>query len=121
MKGKRYTSEDKVRILRAVDGGKNIQAVCQEHNSSEVTFHRWKKDSGMMSIKTTWRRSCFATFAEVSTLEKFTPPCSICPCTSSNPVFFSTATASSTSRRSGAISSVRRISRFCRNFWRRCG
>jgi len=50
MKGKRYTSEDKVRILRAADGGKNIQAVCQEHNISEVTFHRWKKDLGMMSI-----------------------------------------------------------------------
>ena len=50
MKGKRYTSEDKVRILRAVDGGKSIQAVCQEHNISEVTFHRWKKALGMMSI-----------------------------------------------------------------------
>jgi putative transposase len=50
MKGKRYTSEDKVRILRAADGGKNIQVVCQEHNISEVTFHRWKKDLGMMSI-----------------------------------------------------------------------
>jgi putative transposase len=50
MKGKRYTSEDKVRILRAVDGGKSIQKVCQEHNISEVTFHRWKKDLGLMSI-----------------------------------------------------------------------
>jgi transposase-like protein len=34
MKGKRYSTEDKIRILREADGGKNI---------SEVTFHRWKK------------------------------------------------------------------------------
>jgi len=50
MKGKRHTTEDKVRILREADGGKGIQAVCQEHNLSEVTFHRWKKDLGMMSV-----------------------------------------------------------------------
>jgi len=50
MKGKRFTTEDKVRILREADGAKNIGEVCQAHNISEVTFHRWKKDLGMMSI-----------------------------------------------------------------------
>ena len=41
MKGKRHTTEDKIRILRAADGGKNI---------SEQTFHRWKRQFGMMEI-----------------------------------------------------------------------
>jgi transposase-like protein len=40
MKGKRYTTEDKVRILREADSGKTIQQVCRDHNISEVSFHR---------------------------------------------------------------------------------
>jgi putative transposase len=50
MKGKRYTSEDKVRILREADSGKTIQEVCREHNISEVSFHRWKRQFGQMDI-----------------------------------------------------------------------
>ena len=51
MKGKRYTTEDKIRILREADrGGKTIQNVCQEQNISEVTFHRWKKQFGQMEV-----------------------------------------------------------------------
>jgi putative transposase len=51
MKGKRYTTEDKIRILREADrGGKSIQDICREENVSEVTFHRWKKQFGHMDI-----------------------------------------------------------------------
>jgi putative transposase len=50
MKGKRYTTEDKIRILREADGGKNIVEVCKEKNISEVTFHRWKKQLGQMDL-----------------------------------------------------------------------
>jgi putative transposase len=50
MKGKRYTTEDKVRILREADSGKSIQQVCREHNISEVSFHRWKRQFGQMEI-----------------------------------------------------------------------
>ena len=50
MKGKRYTTEDKVRILREADSGKSIQQVCREHNLSEVSFHRWKRQFGQMEI-----------------------------------------------------------------------
>ncbi|MEI6784273.1 MAG: transposase [Verrucomicrobiota bacterium] len=50
MKGKRHTTEDKIRILRDADGGKNIVAVCKEKNISEQTFHRWKRQFGMMEI-----------------------------------------------------------------------
>jgi putative transposase len=51
MKGKRYTTEDKIRILREADRGqKSIQTICQEQNISEVSFHRWKKQFGHMEI-----------------------------------------------------------------------
>ena len=50
MKGKRYTTEDKIRLLREADGGKNIVELCREKNISEVTFHRWKKQFGQMDL-----------------------------------------------------------------------
>jgi putative transposase len=50
MKGKKYTTEDKIRLLRAVDSGKTIQEVCREHNISEVSFHRWKRQFGQMDV-----------------------------------------------------------------------
>jgi transposase-like protein len=43
MKGKRHTTEDKIRILRDADRGKKIVEVCKERNISEQTFHRWKR------------------------------------------------------------------------------
>ena len=50
MKGKRYTTEEKIRILREANGGKAIGEVCREHNISEVSFHRWKRQFGQMEI-----------------------------------------------------------------------
>src|SRR5215210_7908718 len=50
MKGKRYTTEDKIRILRGADTGKSVLEVCREHNISEVSFHRWKRQFGQMEI-----------------------------------------------------------------------
>ncbi len=50
MKGKQYTTEDKIRILRDADRGKNILEVCRQHNISEVSFHRWKRQFGQMEL-----------------------------------------------------------------------
>lgn len=50
MKGKRYSTEDKIRILREADSSKGIQETCREHNISEVSFHRWKKQFGQMEL-----------------------------------------------------------------------
>ena len=50
MKGKRHTTEEKIRILREADSGRNIIEVCKDRNISEVTFHRWKREFGMMDI-----------------------------------------------------------------------
>ena len=50
LKGKRHTTEDKIRILRAADGGKSIVEICKEKNISEQTYHRWKRQFGMMEV-----------------------------------------------------------------------
>ena len=51
MKSKRHTSQDKIRILREADrGSKSIQAICQEQNISEVSFHRWMRQFGHLDI-----------------------------------------------------------------------
>ena len=50
MKGKRHTTEEKIRILRQADGGQSIGEVCREHNITEVTFYRWKKQFGQMEV-----------------------------------------------------------------------
>jgi len=51
MEGKRYTTEDKIRILREADRGeKSIQELCREENISEVSFHRWKRQFGQMDL-----------------------------------------------------------------------
>ncbi|MSU70443.1 MAG: hypothetical protein EXS39_06665 [Opitutaceae bacterium] len=50
MKGKGHPTEEKIRILRDADGGKNIVEVYTEKNISEQTFHHWKRQFGMMEI-----------------------------------------------------------------------
>ena len=51
MKGKRYTTETKIRILReAQSRDKTIQDVCRERQISEQTYHRWKRELGMLEI-----------------------------------------------------------------------
>ncbi len=51
MKGKRYTTEDKTRMLQEADRSeRTIQVICQEANISEVTFHPWKKQFGHMEV-----------------------------------------------------------------------
>ena len=49
MKGKRYTTEQKIRILReAEQAGRTIVDVCRAHQISEQTYHRWKREFGML-------------------------------------------------------------------------
>ena len=43
MKGKRYSIEDKIRMLREADTGRSITERCREKNHSKATFHRWKR------------------------------------------------------------------------------
>jgi len=51
MKGKRHTTEQKIRILREAESiDKTIQDVCRERQISEQTFHRWKREMGMLEV-----------------------------------------------------------------------
>jgi putative transposase len=51
MKAKRYTTEQKIRILREAEkAGQSIVEVCREKGISEQTFHRWKREFGMMKL-----------------------------------------------------------------------
>lgn len=50
MKGKRHTTEEKIRALREVDGGRSVREMCQEKNISEATYHRWRSQFGMMDL-----------------------------------------------------------------------
>ena len=44
MKGKRHTTEERIRMLRKADTGTSVQALCRENQISEQTFYRWKKE-----------------------------------------------------------------------------
>ena len=50
MKGKKHTTEDKIGILREADAGRSIVDICKDKNISQVTFHRWKREFGMMDV-----------------------------------------------------------------------
>ncbi len=51
MPGKRHTTEQKIRILREAEGsGKTVVDVCRDHQISEQTFHRWKREFGMLEV-----------------------------------------------------------------------
>src|ERR1035437_4635315 len=51
MKGKRSTTEDKIRILReAARGEKSLADICREANLSVVSFHRWQRPFGQRDI-----------------------------------------------------------------------
>jgi hypothetical protein len=49
MKGIRYSTEQKFRILRGAKGsGKTIKQVCRGHQISEQNLYRWKRAFGML-------------------------------------------------------------------------
>ena len=51
MKGKRYTTEQKIRIVREGQrAGSTISDVCREHQISEQSYHRWKAELGMLEV-----------------------------------------------------------------------
>ena len=51
MKKKRHTVEQVIKILRQLDEGCEIEAVCREHNLGKATFHRWRRKYGKMEMK----------------------------------------------------------------------
>ena len=47
----RQTPDEKIRILRQADGKRTILEICAKNNISEQTFHRWKKEFGLLDVK----------------------------------------------------------------------
>lgn len=62
MKGTRYTTEEKIRILREADvARRKIPDICRERKISEQTSHRWKREFGMLGkelLKDALKKSC---------------------------------------------------------------
>jgi len=51
MRGRRYTAEQKIRVLREAERtDKPILDVRREQQISEQTFHLWKREFGMMEV-----------------------------------------------------------------------
>ncbi|MEM6504212.1 MAG: transposase [Planctomycetota bacterium] len=51
MKGKRYTTEQMIRIAREGQrAGMTIADVCREHQISEHSYHRWKAELRMLEV-----------------------------------------------------------------------
>jgi putative transposase len=50
MKGKRYSEEQIVRILRELDGGKSMAEVCRQHGVSEQSVYRWRSKYADMGV-----------------------------------------------------------------------
>jgi len=50
MKGKRYTEEQIIRILKEAEAGKPVSQVCREHGVSEQSFYRWRKKFDGMDV-----------------------------------------------------------------------
>ena len=50
MKRSRFSEEQIIGILREVQGGGNIRAVCAAHNISEGTYYAWKRKYGGMDV-----------------------------------------------------------------------
>ena len=56
MKGKSYTTQERIYILEAVDAGGDIKEVCQENKIAEQTLRRWKRQMGCTAAEETLRR-----------------------------------------------------------------
>ena len=74
VKGKKYTTEQKVRILmEANSGGKDLDELCRENNISKLTFHRWRLQFGKLDVHE--RRRLIETERKKIELEKKLAEC----------------------------------------------
>ena len=50
MKGKRFTEEQIIKVLKQSEGGVATKELCRQHAITEQTFYRWKSKYGGMQL-----------------------------------------------------------------------
>jgi putative transposase len=50
MKGKRFTEEQIIKVLKQADNGVSTKEICRQHGITGQTFYRWKAKFGGMDI-----------------------------------------------------------------------
>ena len=48
MRKSKFSDSQIVRILKEVEGGRQVKAVCREHGISDATYYTWKSKFGGM-------------------------------------------------------------------------
>ena len=50
MKGKRFTEEQIIRVLKEAGSGLKVSDLCRQQGISEATYYRWKSKYGGMEV-----------------------------------------------------------------------
>lgn len=50
MKGKRYSTEQIIGILKEIEAGASVSDTCRKHGVSEATVYNWRKKFGGMEV-----------------------------------------------------------------------
>ena len=50
MKGKRFTEEQIIGVLKEADGGAKVIDLCRKYGISDATFYKWRSRYGGMEI-----------------------------------------------------------------------
>jgi len=50
MKGKRFTEEQIIKVLKQAEGGVSTKEICRLHGITQQTFYRWKSKFGGMEL-----------------------------------------------------------------------
>ena len=50
MKRSKYSEQQIIAILKAVEAGRAVKDVCREHEISDATYYKWKSKYGGMQV-----------------------------------------------------------------------